>query len=265
MQLAAITPQSVRDWHADLLPNKPTMRSHCYRLLRAILNTAAADELIVASPCRIRGAGQTQRVHKIRPASVAELGELTAAMPDRLKLAVLLASWCALRFGELIELRRGDVDLRDEVIRVRRAAIRIDKVPGGHVVGEPKSRAGVRDVSIPPHLASAVEKHLAEHVGPQPDSLLFPPTPGGDHHLAIAVMYRAWDKARRKAGRPDLRFYDLRHTGLVLAAATGATLAELMARAGHSTVSAAMKYQHAAQSRDREIAALLSKMADDKP
>ena len=44
------------------------------------------------------------------------------------------------------------------------------------------------------------------------------------------------------------------------AAATGATLAELMARLGHSTPSAAMRYQHAAQGRDRQIAKLLSKL-----
>ena len=34
--------------------------------------------------------------------------------------------------------------------------------------------------------------------------------------------------ARKAAGWPDLRFHDLRHTGAVLAAQTGATLAELM-------------------------------------
>lgn len=67
--------------------------------------------------------------------------------------------------------------------------------------------------------------------------------------------------ARDAAGRPDLRFHDLRHTGAVLAAATGATLAELMARLGHSTAGAALRYQHAAAERDKVIAAALSKLA----
>jgi len=66
--------------------------------------------------------------------------------------------------------------------------------------------------------------------------------------------------ARSKAGREDLRFHDLRHTGAVLAASTGATLAELMARLGHSTPGAALRYQHAAQDRDRVIAAALSEL-----
>jgi hypothetical protein len=47
----------------------------------------------------------------------------------------------------------------------------------------------------------------------------------------------------------------------VLAAATGATLAELMARLGHSTAGAALRYQHAAAERDKVIAAALSKLA----
>ena len=52
----------------------------------------------------------------------------------------------------------------------------------------------------------------------------------------------------------------LRHSGDVLAAATGATIAELMARLGHSTPAAAMRYQHAAQGRDQAIAEMLSKL-----
>jgi hypothetical protein len=42
---------------------------------------------------------------------------------------------------------------------------------------------------------------------------------------------------------------------------TGATLAELMARLGHSTPAAAMRYQRAAQERDKAIAAALWKIA----
>ena len=50
--------------------------------------------------------------------------------------------------------------------------------------------------------------------------------------------------------------------GAVLAAQTGATLAELMGRLGHTTPGAAMRYQHAAADRDAEIARRLSAMVD---
>ena len=54
----------------------------------------------------------------------ATLEILTKAMPERYRLMVLLASWCALRFGELAELRRGDVDTKAGVIHVRRGVVR---------------------------------------------------------------------------------------------------------------------------------------------
>jgi len=67
-------------------------------------------------------------------------------------------------------------------------------------------------------------------------------------------------RSRRRAGRPDLRVHDLRHTGATMAARAGATLAELQERLGHSSVDAALRYQHAARGRDQEIAAALSAM-----
>jgi integrase len=200
------------------------------------------------------------RVGKIRPASLPELEKITAEMPEPYQAMILLASWCALRFGELTELRRRDVvidaDKSIGLIRIERGVVRAG---GGFMVTTPKSDAGSRDVAIPPHLVPIIQANLTKHVALQQDSLLFPAQHGG--HLAPATLYRRFYTARDKAGRPDLRFHDLRHSGAVLAAATGATLAELMARLGHSTPTAAMRYQHAAQGRDQAIAEALSKIA----
>jgi integrase len=257
-QLEAIRPADVRRWYEAALVDRPTMRSRAYSLLRTIFSSAVNDELIDANPVHIPGAGRSNRVHKIRPASVDELAALTEAMPDRLALMVTLASWCALRLGEIVELRRGDVDLGAEVIRIQRAAVRIK---GAYMVTSPKSDAGIRDVDIPPHIIPLIEDHLSRHVGTDRDSLLFPADHGG--HLQPSTLYRHWYRAREAVGRNDLRFHDLRHSGAVLAAVSGATLAELMARLGHSTPTAAMRYQHAAAGRGREVAALMSKLAGE--
>ena len=48
-----------------------------------------------------------------------------------------------------------------------------------------------------------------------------------------------------------------------MAARTGATLAELQQRLGHSTVAAALRYQHAVNGRDKAIATALSRMAEE--
>jgi hypothetical protein len=64
-------------------------------------------------------------------------------------------------------------------------------------------------------------------------------------------------------GRPDLRLRDIRHTGLTLAAATGATTAELMHRAGRASVAAAIRYQRATRDRDRRLSNALELMIPD--
>ena len=75
-------------------------------------------------------------------------------------------------------------------------------------------------------------------------------------------MNRAWAAAREATGLTHVTLHDLRHAGATLAAWTGASTKELMARLGHSTPRAALRYQHAASRRDREIADRLGRLFD---
>jgi integrase len=253
----SFTPAAVRAWYATLDPGKPTRRAHAYALLRAVLHTAVDDELLASNPCRIRGAGSTSRAREIHPPTVEELSTILEATPDRYRAMVAIASWGGLRFGELVALRRSDVDLTKGVVSVRRAAVR---VAGETVIGDPKSRAGIRTVALPPHLVPMLREHLRTNISGGRDGLLFP-TPGGKVMTGGDQLGHWWYPAREAAGRKDLRFHDLRHFGATMAARTGATLAELMRRIGHSTPHAALKYQHAADDRDAEIARRLSELA----
>jgi integrase len=257
-QLRSITPDMVDRWYEHTAVDTPTTRAHCYSLLKTIFESARSgrERLIEVNPCLIDGAGTTDRVVKPKPATIDQLEILVTNMPERLRLMVLLAAWAALRFGELIELRVYDIDLAEGVVHVRRGAVRLK---GEFVIGDPKSAAGKRSVSLPPHLLPAVEKHLADCVPNKPDALLFPSA--GGTHLQPSTLYRHFYRARTAAGREDLRWHDLRHTGAVFAAQAGGTLAELMQRLGHSTPAAALRYQHAAEGRDKMLAAQLSKMA----
>jgi integrase len=253
-----LTSATVRRWYAKQGDAAPSARAHAYALLRTIMATAVEDEIIDANPCKLKGASTVARKHKVRPATLEEIDVMVERLPDRYKAMLLLATWCGPRYGEITELRRGDVDLDDGVIRIRRAVVLVE---GSFVVGATKSEAGVRDVDIPPHLIPTLEAHMAEHVGPKPDALLFPSARDPRKHLAVGTLNKVFYPARHAAGRDDLRWHDLRHTGATLAAATGATLADLQARIGHSTVAAAMLYQHAAQGKGKQIAARLSEIA----
>jgi integrase len=254
--LADIDPTAVRTWFAELLPDRKSYRSHVYSLFRTILKSAVEDRLIDYNPCTIRGAGSAGRQKTISPATLDDLAQIVGRMPDRLRLMVLLAAWCAVRYEEVAELRQKDFNLAKGTLRVERSVVIIG---GERIVGPPKSEAGVRTVAIPPHLVDMIGDHLRMHAQSGAEGLLF--FDGQGRQLARSSMYWHFEKAREAAGRKDVTFHGLRHTGAVLAAATGATVAELMARLGHSTPAMAMKYQHAAQDRDRAIADALSKLA----
>ncbi|MHB8434917.1 MAG: tyrosine-type recombinase/integrase [Acidimicrobiales bacterium] len=254
--LSRITPSGVRAWHAELAGRRPSTAAKAYRLLRAIFNTAVADERITRNPCRVEGAG-VERAAERPTASIAEVDAMADAMPERLTALVLLAAWCGLRRAELLALRRSDVDLLHGTVRVQRTCHQLRD--GSMITGPPKSQAGLRTVAVPPHLTPRLAEHLDCYVGSESDALLFTGIKGGP--LRVHVLQKIWDRARRSIGRADLHLHDLRHSGNTWAAATGASTRELMARMGHSSPRAALLYQHATADRDRAIAAALSSLA----
>ena len=254
--LTALAPARVRAWYHDLAKRHQTTADDAYRLLRAILNTAQEDRLILESPCRVKGAGQVRSAE--RPvASVRDVAHAVEATPERYRLALLLCAWCQLRRGEVLGLQRRDVDLSQGTIRVERAWT----APMGErpVLGPPKTDAGLRTLTIPPNVLPAVRDHLARFVGSRQDAWLFATSTGTA--LSPRNFNRAWAEAREKAGRTDLHVHDLRHSGLTWVAASGATVAELMRRGGHASPRAALLYQHATDDRDRALAAALGDLA----
>ncbi len=263
VELSKITPSQVRAWHARLQghdgPGASTA-AKAYRLLRGMMRTAVADEVIVRNPCQIERAG-VERSPERPVASVAEVTALADAISPRLRSLVLLSAWCGLRRGELMALQRHDINLLHGTVRVERAMHQL--ADGTLVTGPPKTDAGRRTIAIPPHIVPDVEAHLQHVVGVEADALVFTGEKGGP--LRPHVLQKAWVKAKTAVGLPALHIHDLRHAGNTWAAATGASTKELMARMGHANSAAALRYQHATADRDRAIADALSALALPAP
>ncbi len=256
--IGKISPSKVREWHATLLtagtPGAPTV-AKCYRLLHAILATAVADELIPKNPCVLRGAS-TDRPAERSVATIEQVYAIADAIGPSLRAMVLFATFTGLRFGELRALRRSRLDLAGKTVQVVEQYQELSS--GELVLGPPKTAAGRRTVAIPDVLIPELEHHLATHVAPGPDGLVF----CGTQHQPLhrKTFYRNWNRAVAAVGLVGFHFHDLRHTGNTLAAATGASTKELMSRMGHASPRAALIYQHATQDRDAVIAAALSKL-----
>ena len=254
LDVGAVRPQTIRAWRKQLLDGGTTepqaVKAYC--LLRAVFNTAMKEDGIVRdNPCRIKGYDKYHTPE--RPvATVVQVLALAEAVPTRFRALVIVAALSGLRWGELVALRRCDVDLIEGTVRVPRklAALR-----NRMEFGPPKSEAGNRTVALPKAAVAALKPHMLEHVAADQEALVFTGEKGAVLRTGNFRRAVKWAAAVRKAGMPTgFTFHDLRHTGNQLASAAGASTRELMHRMGHSSMRAALIYQHATSERDREIA-----------
>jgi integrase len=251
LALRSVTPAQIRAWRQSLVDGGvgATTVAKAYRLVRSVFAQAVDDELIVRNPCRIKGAGVEHTAE--RPVlSLAEVMALADAIEERYRALVLVAVFGSLRWGELVGLRRGDVDLGAATVEVRRS---VSEVGGRLVVKAPKTAAGVRVVALPRWLVPELAEHLERFAEPGASGRVFVGPKGVTPFRSnFAVV---WARARRAAGlSSEVHLHDLRHTGNHLAALSGASTRELMARMGHASMRAALIYQHATADRDRAIA-----------
>lgn len=258
LELGRLDVATVRAWHAGLLRDGRGVATAAksYRLLRTMAGTAVEDGLILANPCQVKGAGTEDAPERptIEPAQVWALAD---AVEPRRRLLVLLAGFCGLRLGEALGLTADRVDLLHGTLRIDRQLQELR--PGCRpVLTEPKTAAGRRIVRLPATVAGEAEKHLARWAGPAPERFLFVGATGAS--LRRHGWQREWARARTAVGLPELHFHDLRHSALTLLAATGATVAELQAAAGHSSAAAALRYQHATEGRARLLAELVDRV-----
>jgi integrase len=246
-----ITVQQVENWYSDLGSRTGAVnRRNAYYALAGIMSAAVRAEVLLDSPCRVRGAGKNvakEREHFPHD----DFLRVVDAMPDNLRPVLLVAMGAHLRVGELLGLNRGDLDAETGKLTVERQT---QQVRGGLLIRETKT-GKAKTVKLPRQALEAAVAYIESH--PAPDNAPMFTGPKG-RRLSRGYLRSQWNLATVSAGLAGVHLHDLRHTGLTLAAQTGATLKELMVRAGHVSPKAALMYQHATAERDEGIADRLS-------
>ncbi|MCZ7629654.1 MAG: site-specific integrase [Microthrixaceae bacterium] len=251
--IGRLTPDEVRRWHRPLRERIPSTASRAYRIMHAILATAVEDDLIPRNPCRIKGAGSDP--HTERPFVPAEVVLALADIAHaRIRPMILVAGFAGLRYGELRALRLRSYDRLHGTLTVRES---IDKRSRRKTT---KTDSSQRTVTLPRFVLDAIDAHLTNFVSGDPDDPLFPGEAGGI--ISDGWFQREWRAARSALGLDEVHFHDLRHAAGTIATQQGATMREVMARLGHSTTSAAIRYQKAAADRDRALAERLDELVD---
>jgi hypothetical protein len=193
---------------------------------------------------------RTCRAWPVTVPSLAVIGSWFLAGP------VTTAAFGCLRWGELAALTRKDLDVEGGWIYVRNTLVEL--MDGSLTIGPPTTDAGRRVVAVPRLLIPEIRAHLGDFTGSDPSDFVFVGPKGG--LLRRSNFQKHWRAALRETGLEGVHFHDLRHTGNTLAAQSGATLADLMARMGHSSTRAALIYLHTNSARDRAVAASLEEL-----
>jgi integrase len=177
--------------------------------------------------------GETRRTRYLLP---EEEGKLMAALTGRratIRLLVVVALQTGMRRGEIMKLKRSDIDFhRGEI----------------HVTGTKTNQNRVVPIN------ETLRFELQDHLGRVESSWVFAsPKPGGH----IVEIRKSFARACSEAGVEDFRFHDLRHTAATRMGEAGIDPFTIAAILGHKNIAMTASYTHATQTAKRRAVAAL--------
>ena len=239
-----ITRQQIETWRAPEIKRAPNQTVKAYKHLKSLLDFAEKRHWIAKSPCDIERGTSYAPDEKPNVPSSEQVGIMLDSSNGAFKAVLALAILGGLRKGEILELRRKDLEtvLVDGEkwfeVNVARGVI-WERAKA--IVRQPKTQTGIRRVLLPPTANAILTAHL-KTVGISPNSLLFTRNAALNEHWGEFQINPEWRRVRQIAGYAG-RFHSLRAFAATEFAKTGATTQELMDRFGHKDVLTAMRYQ----------------------
>lgn len=252
VKLKALTPAHVRSLHREKLDAglSPATVRKIHSTLHKALSQAGVDGLIPHNAADVKA--PRPAADEMRPLSEAEARtflDTARETGDRFEALYVLAITTGLRRGELLGLRWDDADLNRGTLRVGRALVREG---GRHVVGETKTKRGRRRVNLTPRTVATLKAHRRRQL---------------EHRVRLANLYedyglifasengtplnpenlvkRSFKPLLRKAGLPEIRFHDLRHTCATLLLGRGVHPKIVQELLGHDTIAMTLDtYSH---------------------
>jgi integrase len=201
-------------------------------------NVAAAVD-----PPRVR----TPEMRPLSPIQARQL--LQAARSDRLETLYVLAVTTGMRQGELLALGWEDVDSEEGVVRVRRT---LTLAKGGPRLTEPKTPRSRRQIRLTTGAVDTLERHRERQEAER--------AAAGDMWNELGLVFctrrgtpirrdnlhaKHWKPLLRRAGLPDIRFHDLRHSCATLLLTKGVHPKIVSEQLGHSSIAITLDtYSH---------------------
>jgi len=223
MALSAVRPSEVKAWVARLRADGLS-QSYIYavhRRLSQIMDDAVHDGVLGRNPCSRRTSPPMGKP-KVYVATTEQVWAIHDAMPDHLRVAVLLGAFVGLRVAEVSGLQVSDVDFIRGVVH-----------PKQQWSGKPlKTPGSDQPIPIPQDLALMLAASVQKYGG----DMMVTNGPGTDR-CGPWIIERAIRDVREKIdGLPGgFRFHDLRHYLASLLIAKGADIKTVQARMRHAS------------------------------
>jgi integrase len=249
IKLAKLTPAHVRGLYRDRLDSGLAPRTvlHIHRAFSKALKQAAADGLIPRNPAAPVKPPQPRR-EEIQPLNREQVRALfEAASGDRLETLYIVAVTAGLRRGELQGLKWDDLDLEAGTLQVRRT---LSEPKGGYIFEAPKSGKG-RSIRLTRRATAALRSHRKRQLEERmklaglwtDHGLVF--TSGVGTPLLGGNLNRSFKATLRRAGLPEVRFHDLRHTCATLLLKQGVNPKFVQELLGHADITLTLNvYSH---------------------
>ena len=229
-QLSRITPKDVQRFYeklSDCLASGTVRRIHT--TLHGALKAAQQAHLIASNP--------TEQIIAPRFSYRAKQVLTDEQLDVFMRVIAEDEIWCDFFYTELTTgLRRGEIcglkwEDFDEVAGTLKVCRTVCREAGGELTaGDTKTNAGTRKILLPASTAAVLserkESALSEWIFP---NLLKPeqPTDPGSAYRQLKVLLK-------RAGLPNIRFHDLRHTFATHALASGVDVKTLSGILGHT-------------------------------
>lgn len=264
VKLKSVTPAHVRGLYREKLGTglSPRTVQYIHVTLHKALKQAVQDGLIPRNATEAAKAPQVRR-EEIRPLSPEQTRMLLeTALGDRLEALYVLAIHSGLRQGELLGLKWEDVDLEAGTLQVRRA---LATTKDGPVLTAPKTKGSRRTVKLTQSAVNALRGHLKRQLAEidragslwQENGLMFA-SENGEPLDRRYLTSRRFKALLKRAGLPELRFHDLRHTCATLLLSKNVNPKIVSEMLGHATIAITLDtYSHVLPNmRDQAAAAM---------
>lgn len=268
VQLAKLSAQAVQSLYARLLESglSGTTVHHVHATLHAALAQAERLGLVPRNVSDLVRAPKMSRaeMHVLTLDEARRLQAAAAEHKPRWAAFYVLALHTGMRLGEMLALKWADLDMERGTLQVRHTASWTRE--RGWELTAPKTAGSKRSIRLDPGVVEVLRQHrtrqLAERLEAGPlweDHNLIFPNQCGKVQDGMNLLHYTHQPLLKRAGLPQVRLHDLRHTAATLLLQAGTNPKIVSERLGHSTVGITLNlYSHVTPDMQQEAAAKLA-------